>query len=519
MHRRSRIALAFTLLFICVDWMSYVHPLGDLNITPWNPPAALEVLFLAWGGLSWMAWVYLTLALSDWLVRDSYVLSASVLVGNAVLVACYASVSRVLLALMQGKPRLQSRSDVAKLGLISTAGAAITACLYVGTQTLLGNLDRQDFWEASHRFFVGDLLGLMVVLPLSFLLIDGDRRKQFVAMFQRRSYWLLMLGLTACIVYVFSLPAEMQMKYFFPFFFAVGLIGAAHSLPGSTLAAAIVQAPLIWSSTHAGVEPSALIDMQIVMLTLSLTGLIIGVVVDERLRIQEKLKESLQLVAAGELAGSLAHELHQPMNALNAYAESALILSESALKADTASQVSQLQSTLRQITQETARASEIVKGLRSFFISGTSHLVPTDLSALVTDCAFRLQAEADKFKVRVDVQAKASDLVAWVDPTQIQTAVGNLLKNALESAGPGGWVTLEVNSAGPQKIAIDLLDSGRTLSIEEAERIFKPFVSTKKEGLGLGLSISKSLIENNDGVLQYHATPRKHFRILLPRGK
>jgi hypothetical protein len=124
MHRRSRIALAFTLLFICVDWMSYVHPLGDLNITPWNPPAALEVLFLAWGGLSWMAWVYLTLALSDWLVRDSYVLSASVLVGNAVLVACYASVSRVLLALMQGKPRLQSRSDVAKLGRISTAGAA-----------------------------------------------------------------------------------------------------------------------------------------------------------------------------------------------------------------------------------------------------------------------------------------------------------------------------------------------------------------------------------------------------------
>jgi len=90
-----------------------------------------------------------------------------------------------------------------------------------------------------------------------------------------------------------------------------------------------VQIPLGISFTQIGGLPSDLIDMQIVMFTLSMTGLLIGTGVDERLNTQEKLKETLQLVAAGELAGSLAHELHQPMSAINAYAESAMLLSSS----------------------------------------------------------------------------------------------------------------------------------------------------------------------------------------------
>ena len=81
----------------------------------------------------------------------------------------------------------------------------------------------------------------------------------------------------------------------------------------------MIQLPLVFSATRAGVHPNDLMDMQIVMLSLSLTGLIIGAVVDERLRTEERLRDSLQLVAAGELAGSLAHELHQPRSALSAY--------------------------------------------------------------------------------------------------------------------------------------------------------------------------------------------------------
>ena len=83
------IALFFTMAFVGVDHFSYVEPIGHLNITPWNPPAALEVVFLYWGGSFWMAWVYLTLGLSDFVVRGTSPLTPTVLIGNAMLVICY----------------------------------------------------------------------------------------------------------------------------------------------------------------------------------------------------------------------------------------------------------------------------------------------------------------------------------------------------------------------------------------------------------------------------------------------
>lgn len=63
-------ALLFSCLLIAVDKLSYIHPIGDLNITPWNPPAALDVLFLYWAGAAWVVWLFVTLGLADVLVRD-----------------------------------------------------------------------------------------------------------------------------------------------------------------------------------------------------------------------------------------------------------------------------------------------------------------------------------------------------------------------------------------------------------------------------------------------------------------
>ncbi|MFN5807863.1 MAG: hypothetical protein ACK441_08270, partial [Burkholderiales bacterium] len=72
------LGLIFSLTYVLVDRMSYIHPIGDLNITPWNPPAALQVLFLSVMGHRWFIWVYLSLCCSDVLVRHSDLSAASV---------------------------------------------------------------------------------------------------------------------------------------------------------------------------------------------------------------------------------------------------------------------------------------------------------------------------------------------------------------------------------------------------------------------------------------------------------
>jgi signal transduction histidine kinase len=511
---QSRTALLFSLAFFAIDWLSYIHPLGHLNITPWNPPAAVEVLFLFSAGISWMAWVYITLAISDWLVRGSFIFSPAVVLGNAMLVLCYAGIAASLRSVLHGKAHLRDPIEVGSVTLITLVGALVTGCLYISLQTTIGALQASDFWTALHRFIVGDLLGLMIALPLFFVATDRRRKQQYRRMFRARSFQALMVGLLVCMGFIFSLPLAQQMKYFFSLFFVIGLIAAAHSLPGATLASALVQLPLVFSATRVGTMPETLLDMQILMLTLSLTGLIIGTVVDERMRAEERLRETLQLVAAGELAGSLAHELHQPMSALSAYAESALLLQAQQEQGRDVRDT--LNQTLRRIVDETLRATRIVKGLRSFFTSGVSALQEVDAQTLIEDGLARVQGKADQAQVQLQGRYPDTRIALVVDPVQIGTALGNLLKNAIEASPAGATVWVELSLEKHHTASICVLDSGPLLTADEADQIFRPFYSQKKEGLGLGLSVSQSLVDNNDGILRYQDTPEKCFQMLLP---
>ena len=153
-------------------------------------------------------------------------------------------------------------------------------------------------------------------------------------------------------------------------------------------------------------------DMQIVMLTLSLTGLIIGMVVDERLRAEQKLRDSLQLIAAGELAGALAHELHQPMSALSAYSESAMMLLHEADRDP--SRLDKAKEVLTKVVSETLRASDIVRGLRSYFIGGASNLQKVSARKIVEDCVERsLQKNADKAGVTLRKNLSTKTMRCW----------------------------------------------------------------------------------------------------------
>ena len=517
--KKLAVAFIFSLVFIAVDQLSYIHPIGGLNITPWNPPAALEVIFLFLAGSGWMTWVYLTLGISDTLVRDTQWMSPAVVLGNAMLVVCYSMIAFSLRRFFANRIAIQNRQDLLILGAVIVCGALLTALGYVGLQTWIGALPSVDAWGAVYRFFIGDLLGLVVVLPLFFVAADRRRHAQYKYMFQSVLFWFLMAVLLLCLWLVFSLPTQEQMKYFFIFFFLLGLIAASYSLPGATLVAVMIQLPLVFSATRAGVHPNDLMDMQIVMLSLSLTGLIIGAVVDERLRTEERLRDSLQLVAAGELAGSLAHELHQPMSALSAYSEAALMLTELQKHEMTEERQVQLRTMLRKIVNEALRATDVVRGLRSYFISGASSLGQTSVNALVDKSLQRFSSRANKEQVSLVTVYADTDPDVWVDAVQISTALGNLIKNAIDASLPGGQVTVRISIEDKHMLSIGVSDEGAELSEASVEQIFRPFYSNKKDGLGLGLSLSRSLVENNGGTLRYQSKPRKCFQILLPLGE
>jgi len=510
--RTFLIGTVYSLCYVIVDRLSYIHPLGDLNITPWNPPAAFQVFFLVVMGPRWFGWVYLTLGLSDMLVRQSDPSTASVWLGNLLLVGCYTLIALSLRKGHQGVPTLASRRSIVLLCLILSAGALCTALAYVSLQTLLGPLRTGEFHNAIYRFFVGDLLGMIVLLPLGFQLVDEVGRKRFVQMLKAPSFWPLLALLLSGLAMLLVLPEDLRLRYFFPLFFAVGLMAAAHSLPGATLSSNLIQIPLMISSAQTGAAPELLLELQIVVLTLHLTGLIIGTVVDERIRAQERLQDSLQLAAAGELAGSLAHELHQPLSALNAYAEAAVLQAQGASSEALPESV---RSTLDRIAQETLRASSIVRSLRQFFTAGAASIQPVDPLHLTQECVERVAPLAAERGVRLEVSSSGWAPVVFVDRVQLGTALGNLLKNALQASLPGQRVVIQVLGRGQREIQIRVSDEASPLSTTEAEQMFRPFTTRSKGGLGLGLSISRSLVENNGGTLHYENVPEKSFVVTL----
>ena len=184
----------------------------------------------------------------------------------------------------------------------------------------------------------------------------------------------------------------------------------------------------------------------------------------------------------------------------------------------TDTQQTQLVTMLRNVVNEALRATDIVRGLRSYFISGASSLQDTSVTHLVDECAARFSQKAAKADVALVTDYTHHDDHVLVDQVQISTALGNLLKNAIDASSPGAQVRVTVSSDEKQMLRIRVIDQGELLDADAADQVFRPFYSKKKDGLGLGLSVSRSLVENNGGVLRYQTHPEKCFEILLPLG-
>ena len=131
-HRAVRMVL-FSVGLILVDAVSFIHPIGKLTITPWNPPAAVLVLFIAWLGLGALPWAYLSLSISDWVVRGATPLTLQNTLGNAVLVLCYASIALALHQWMRWQPLASQRRQIAGMSVIMASGALLTGAIYIGT--------------------------------------------------------------------------------------------------------------------------------------------------------------------------------------------------------------------------------------------------------------------------------------------------------------------------------------------------------------------------------------------------
>jgi two-component system, LuxR family, sensor kinase FixL len=220
---------------------------------------------------------------------------------------------------------------------------------------------------------------------------------------------------------------------------------------------------------------------------------------EEARRQRDALAHALRVTTLGELAASLAHEINQPLAAIVTNAQVARDLLVAGAEAG-----SEITEALADIADDARRASEVIRRLRALFRKQHAERQLVDVNQLVADAVDLLQHDVQRKRIGVQLALHQEPLPVLGDGVQLQQVFLNLLVNACEAIAAAAdgprEIAVDTVPSGPDRLRVSIRDTGIGVGEEEElERIFGAFVSTKSDGLGMGLSISRSIVEAHGG--------------------
>jgi len=238
---------------------------------------------------------------------------------------------------------------------------------------------------------------------------------------------------------------------------------------------------------------------------------------EERLQeIQSELARLARLSELGEMASTLAHELNQPLAAIANYTQGCVRL----LKAPGGAASPQLKEALEETARQSLRAGDIIRHLREFVSRGETDRSTADVRKLIEEAGALALVGSREQDVRSVFQFAADAGNILVDRIQIQQVLINLIRNAMEAMRGRKRRELVVRAwrNDEDHVVIEVADTGPGISEDIAARLFQPFVTSKPNGMGIGLSISRRIVEAHGGTLvaKRNAEGGATFRLELP---
>lgn len=326
MRMPPAVALGYVVLYLLLDWVSYIHPMRGTNITAWNPQAALAVALVAWNPRCW--WLVAGSLSAGALARSLPALNSADLVASLTQTVGYVSIGAAFRRWLNPVPSLATRKEYLVFLLIIGTGAALNATLYAGTLTLFNQASPQYLLQAISRGLIGEIVSQVVTLPVLFALVDRVRRAETFAMVATVEWWVVAAAAMIGAYVVFGRATEDQFKFFYLLLLPVAWGAARFGYVGAAWSALLVQLLLILAVQSAAYLPLTVFELHMLMAVLGAAGLLLGTTVDERERAEQALRASLHIAAAGDMAAALAHELNQPLTALRAYARASQLLAQ-----------------------------------------------------------------------------------------------------------------------------------------------------------------------------------------------
>jgi two-component system sensor kinase FixL len=222
---------------------------------------------------------------------------------------------------------------------------------------------------------------------------------------------------------------------------------------------------------------------------------------------QSELARLARLNELGEMASTLAHELNQPLSAIANYVQGCVKLLD---KIDQELAV-RMRTALSETAKQALRAGDIIRHLREYVTRGETEKHPEDIKNLVEEAGALALVGSRERGIKSVFEFGDGESTVVVDRVQIQQVLINLIRNAMEAMRDTERKELVVRTgtdgASPGMLLVEVADTGTGIAEEVAARLFMPFVTSKASGMGIGLSISKRIIESHGGEISARSNP------------
>jgi two-component system sensor kinase FixL len=505
--------VAFVAAYVFLDYVSFIQPMHGLNITPWNPPPALGLVYwLRYGKSGAIGW-FCALLVGDWLIRGFPAGWLPTIALSACLVIGYGCIGETLRRRFSIGRIFGNRQELLAWLAIVVIGTLLNAIVYILLLYVAGLIPKAEWAAAMFRYWIGDVVGVTITMPIFWMLAtsQGRRRLRTIARsWETFGYCCVMLAL---VWFIFGFLRTAYFNHFYFLFLPIVWAAARHGLAGASLVSFVLQLGIIGAVTTIPGIDIPFFELQLLLSALAFGCFFIGVVVDEQKQIAEELKQTLRLAAAGEMAAALAHELNQPLTALLAYGKAC----DELLARNDTGEV--FRNAIRRMIVESNRAASVVRRLRDFFQTGAMQLQSVEVSMMVEAVTAPFAERLQKHRVTLKIDPIPA-ITVKVDRLQIELVLRNLLDNAFDAVltQPLGNrnIGLSTHFLDGGRVVMSITDSGPGVSDNMIDRLFEPFISSKSSGMGLGLALSRTIVEAHGGNLWAEIGDHGVFKFVLP---
>lgn len=500
--------IAVPLMFvglIGLDRLTFLAPIHIAPITPWNPLLGVCVAVAMIHRARGVLLAFAAAVASGLIAPDGPRPATLAVIEGLVTAGQTAAIATLARRLSSRSSHYLLKNRIVSVLLVAPLAAAAAGLVFVPTITALGIGAIENAGLLLIRFWVGSVIGIVIFAPLFAVhTLPGPKQPLTFPLFlEAMAQGAFVL---AAVWAAFGEFPQTASRYLFVVFLPMIWIVLRFGVRGAIAMNALVQASMIGSLLVAGHLEVNVTLFQALVLVLAASGIIFGLAVDQskaatlQLRVrEEELSASLRMAATGELAGTLAHELGHPLGAISNYA-SALnhVLRKIAPDNSEAAAIG------AKLTQEVVRATDTLHRLRDFFRTGSLMVESADIGAIVKEAVMLLKDRLGHNAISPYILVQGGSNIVLGDRIQLRAVVYNLLVNAIDALKPippdSRSLSVSVRRS-PDSVTLEIEDSGPGVAGDVRDDIFEPLVTTKKDGLGLGLSMSRSVIHAHGGTI------------------